>query len=61
MIEKGLRVNNEFYVAPIYNEMIEAVKKIRYADIGNKMHGLGTPEDLESFLNGGLQELSLWK
>ena len=50
MIEKNIRVNNEFYVAPVYNEMIEAGKKIIYHDIGEKMHGLGTPEDLNAFL-----------
>lgn len=50
MIEKDIRVNNEFYVAPVYNEMIGAGKKIAYCDVGEKMHGLGTPEDLEKFL-----------
>lgn len=50
MIDKDVRVNNEFYVAPVYNEMIEAGYKIRYYDIGNCMNGLGTPEDLEIFL-----------
>jgi len=51
MIEKNIRVNNEFYVAPVYNEMIDAGMKITYFDVGEKMYGLGTPEDLESFLN----------
>lgn len=50
MIEKNIRVNNEFYVAPVYNEMIEDGKRIIYKDVGSKMHGLGTPEDLEKFL-----------
>lgn len=53
MIKKNLRVNNEFYVAPAYNEMIASGKKIGYFNIGtlgNGMHGLGTPEDLELFL-----------
>ena len=50
MIEKELRVNGEFYVAPVYNEMIAERKKISYFDIGEKMYGLGTPEDLEVFL-----------
>ena len=26
MIEKNIRMNQEFYVAPVYNEMIEAGK-----------------------------------
>lgn len=53
MIAKNLRVNNEFYVAPAYNEMIQARKIIRYFNIGilgTGMHGLGTPEDLLVFL-----------
>ena len=50
MIEKNIRVNNEFYVAPVYNEMIEAGKKIGFCNVGAKMHGLGVPEDLEAFL-----------
>lgn len=50
MIEKNIRVNNEFYVAPVYNEMIEAGQKIAFCDVGAKMHGLGIPEDLNAFL-----------
>lgn len=50
MIRKNIRVNNEFYVAPVYNEMIEDGKKIVFKDVGEKMHGLGTPEDLEKFM-----------
>lgn len=50
MIEKNVRVNNEFYVAPVYNEMIEAGRKIVFRDVGEKMFGLGIPEDLELFL-----------
>lgn len=51
MIEKDIRVNGEFYVAPVYNEMIEAGLKITYCDVGAKMHGLGVPEDLTAFMN----------
>ena len=54
MIEKDIRVNGEFYVSPVYNEMIEDGKKIRFKDVGVKMHGLGTPEDLEAFLKTDL-------
>ena len=49
MIEKNIRVNGEFYVAPVYNEMIQSSLKITYFDIGDKMYGLGVPEDLEQF------------
>lgn len=51
MIEKNIRVNGEFYVAPVYNEMIEDGMKIGFHNVGAKMHGLGTPEDLVLFLN----------
>lgn len=51
MIEKNIRVNNEFYVAPVYNEMIEAGKKIVFHNVGESMYGLGVPEDLNFFMN----------
>ena len=49
MIEKDIRVNNEFYVCPVFNQAIEDCKKIKTFDIP-KMWGLGTPEDLTNFL-----------
>jgi HAD superfamily hydrolase (TIGR01509 family) len=49
MIEKNIRVNNEFYVCPVFNQAIEDNKKIKIYDIP-KMWGLGTPEDLNLFL-----------
>lgn len=52
MIEKNIRVNNEFYVAPVYNEMIEDCMKITFYNIGSVddgMYGLGIPEDLDRF------------
>ena len=49
MIEKNIRVNNEFYVCPVYNQAIEDGKTIRIAE-AKSMWGLGTPEDLEYFL-----------
>ena len=53
MIAANERVNNEFYVAPAYNQMIAAGAKLGIYDIGAEadgMYGLGTPEDLELFL-----------
>lgn len=51
MIKKDIRHNNEFYVCPAYNEMIIAGKKVYIYPINvEKMHGLGTPEDLNIFL-----------
>jgi dTDP-glucose pyrophosphorylase len=49
MIDQNIRVNNEFYVAPVYNQAILDGKKIRVKNI-DRMWGLGTPEDLNSFL-----------
>jgi HAD superfamily hydrolase (TIGR01509 family) len=49
MIKKNIRVNNEFYVCPVFNEAISDNKKIKIFNI-EKMYGLGTPEDLEIFL-----------
>ena len=50
MIEKNNRVNGEFYVCPVYNEAVGDGKKIKTFHI-DKMWGLGTPEDLEVFVN----------
>jgi dTDP-glucose pyrophosphorylase len=50
MIEKNNRVNNEFYVCPVFNEAIKGKTKIRIFEI-EKMWGLGTPEDLNVFLS----------
>lgn len=48
MIEKNIRVNNEFYVCPVFNEAISDGKKIKTYQI-EKMWGIGTPEDLTFF------------
>lgn len=50
MIADGKRVNNEFYVAPVYNELIEQGRYVKIAPV-RKMWGTGTPEDLELYLN----------
>ena len=49
MINKNIRVNNEFYVCPVFNQAIEDNKEIRTFYI-NGMWGLGTPEDLNYYL-----------
>lgn len=65
LIDKNIRVNNEFYVAPVYNEMIEDGKKVKFYNVGREddgMYGLGIPSDLEKFLEnpvslqGGLRK-----
>jgi len=50
MIDKNIRVNNEFYVAPVYNEAISDNKKIKIFNV-EKMHAIGTPEDLNEYLS----------
>jgi dTDP-glucose pyrophosphorylase len=49
MIAKNIRHNNEFYVCPVFNQAIEDGLKVKTFDI-EKMWGLGTPEDLKTFL-----------
>ena len=49
MIKKNIRVNNEFYVCPVYNEFLLKDKKVKIHNV-EKMWGLGTPEDLNNFL-----------
>jgi dTDP-glucose pyrophosphorylase len=50
MIAKNIRVNNEFYVCPVFNEAIQDGKKVKVFNI-EKMWGIGTPEDLAVFIN----------
>ena len=49
MINKNIRVNNEFYVCPVFNEAIGDNKQIRTFNVEG-MWGLGTPEDLKYYL-----------
>jgi dTDP-glucose pyrophosphorylase len=49
MIEEEIRVNNEFYVCPVFNQAIRDNKEIRIFNVDN-MWGLGTPEDLKYYL-----------
>ena len=50
MINNNSRINNEFYICPVYNEAIKDKKKIIIKKV-EKMHGIGTPEDLQRYLN----------
>tara|TARA_R110001632_G_scaffold214692_2_gene341475 strand:- start:437 stop:1153 length:717 start_codon:yes stop_codon:yes gene_type:complete len=49
MIQKDIRVKNEFYIAPVYNELIGDGKTLIPFFV-HKMHGVGTPEDLNNYL-----------
>jgi len=49
MIDKNIRVNNEFYVCPVFNQALEDNKKVKIFE-AKKMWGLGTPEDLKYYI-----------
>lgn len=49
MISKNIRTNNEFYVAPAINEIIQDGGKV-VPFMVNTVYGLGTPEDLAEFI-----------
>lgn len=50
MIKKNLRVNNEFYISPTFNELIENGYKISVFPLEPGQHfSLGSPEDIETF------------
>lgn len=48
MILNNKRVNNEFYVCPVLNELINDGKKVKIFPV-DSMFSLGTPEDLQYF------------
>lgn len=51
MIVKNDRVNNEYYVCPVYNYAIKNTNRIGIYNIPYEaMHGIGTPEDLDSYI-----------
>jgi NDP-sugar pyrophosphorylase family protein len=52
MIEKNIRVNGEFYLTPVFNQIIESGFKTSIYKVNNKdVHLLGTPEQLCDFQN----------
>ena len=51
MIEDNSRTNGEFYVAPVYNWAVKDGKRVGVFMV-DKCYSLGTPEDLEEYLNG---------
>lgn len=48
MIQKDIRRNNEFYICPVFNELIGRGDKIK-AVKADTMWSMGTPEDVEYF------------
>lgn len=53
MIKKDIRINNEFYVCPVFNEMVGDFNRRVGIYPVRTMAGLGTPEDLEKYLHEG--------
>jgi len=52
MIEVDDRVNGEFYTCPTYNYMIDKNLRIGVYELPeSSMHGIGTPNDLNNYLN----------
>ena len=51
MIEDNSRTNGEFYVAPVYNWAVKDGKRVGVFMV-DKLYSLGTPEDLQEYLNG---------
>lgn len=56
MIEKDIRTNNEFYIAPLYNLFIEAGKKITTFEV-DKMHVFGTPDEFRFYKNNVIKRI----
>lgn len=55
MIVANDRVNGEFYTCPVYNYCIAAGQRIGIHSMdADKMHGLGTPDDLNLFIQRGI-------
>lgn len=51
MLVRNERVNNEFYVAPVYNYAIQRGEKFGIYNIDfSQMHGTGTPADLDKYI-----------
>ena len=53
MIRQDLRTNDEFYVCPLYNLLIQSGLTIASQAV-EKMHVLGTPEELSFFVKNSL-------
>jgi len=62
MIREDLRVNGEFYVAPVFNILIRDGCEVSIQNVGSEiagMYGLGTPDDLDKFLKDPIHRRAL--
>ena len=48
MVSENKKINNEFYVCPVYQELIDRGDTIM-ASLCEEVWGLGTPEDVRHF------------
>ena len=61
MVAADERVNGEFYVAPVYNQLIQQGARVGIHNIGSDgagMHGLGIPSDLQAFMKLPVSEVA---
>jgi RpiB/LacA/LacB family sugar-phosphate isomerase len=56
MIQQDIRTNNEFYIAPLYNLLINDNKKIIASSV-EKMHVFGTPEEFYFYKKNVIKRL----
>ena len=60
MIKKNIRVNNEFYICPVYQELIDKGKNIGVWELNDENCSmLGTPEELQEYINSLAYLISL--
>ena len=60
MIDKNIRVHNEFYTAPVYNQFIQDFKTIVHYPVA-EMFQLGTPEEFAINQNKVIRYFNSWK
>jgi RpiB/LacA/LacB family sugar-phosphate isomerase len=53
MIDERMLTNNEYYVCPLYNILIEDGRKVGTKSV-DKMHLMGTPQELKFFVKNSL-------
>ena len=49
MINQNIRVNNEFYVCPVYNQALKNKKIVKAVNV-DEMMGLDTPENINVYI-----------
>jgi len=56
MIAKNIRTKNEFYIAPLYNLLIDDGKKIVTSSV-DKMHVFGTPDEFHFYKENVIRKI----